>query len=58
MNQCRLLVAKIHLQPQPVRMLDNGADRRVDNLVVQRDLDVVAASELREVVKRLYSADE
>jgi uncharacterized membrane protein YjjB (DUF3815 family) len=41
-DECWLLVAKVHLQPQPIGMLDNRTNHGIHNLIVQTDLDVIA----------------
>jgi hypothetical protein len=40
-DQRRLFVIEVNFQSQPFRVLDNGTNRRVHDLIVQADLDAV-----------------
>jgi hypothetical protein len=42
LNERGLLMTEVNLQPQTVRVLNDGANCGVHDLIVQTDLDVVA----------------
>ena len=46
-DQRGLFISKVNLQSQTIRLIDNGADCGVDDLVVQTDFNVVADFVLR-----------